>query len=577
MKMQTKIIASLVAVELMGWLLAALGFFTLTSLSSVTTRQTDLFTSLSEANGALLSQTEWFTSLSSSLADGKAVTVSTDPSMCPMTSWLSSASAGETDSSLVSLFAQIKAPHEAMHREAQVLKENLASGSTEKAAQHYATHIVQDSDKVLETLARIEKRYAELYTEATAKTVSIQRTASILFITILLVFGALGVIVSILLTRSIMNPLRQLTICAENMANGSKEFAFEYKINDELGKLCKAFHVLALSMKSQSDALAALSEGNYTITVPINSDQDIVNMAINTLSARSNKTLQEVRNASGQVSAGSQQIAQAAQELAAGATEQAATMQEFTNAMRKILTATEKSRIEAEISKKGVTESRLLMEAAMISMHDMLSAMSAIDTNAKNITNIIGVINNIASQTNLLALNASVEAARAGQHGKGFAVVADAVGDLAKRSLAAAKETAQLIGASSESVTQGSAIVSTVSETLQTISAYAMENERSIQRMTELFTKQVEAVTAADESISQFSIIVQANSASAEQTAASSEEMSAQASFLDDIVSRFSLRDEPTPTISHPYSVSSTYDPSYSSEMTGVPSSMGKY
>jgi len=242
-----------------------------------------------------------------------------------------------------------------------------------------------------------------------------------------------------------------------------------------------------------------------------------------------NAVMESFAQAARQISDGSQTLAWGANEQATVVAELSETIIELDHmAKENMQTATEVAGEESEVVH--------MMDICIEQMKQMLYAMQVIEEKSQFITKTTKLIDDIAFQTNILALNAAVEAARAGQHGKGFAVVADEVRNLASKSAEAARETAELIESSSQSIREGNKIVGKVNSSLEAVTDLTQRNAAKIMELQSVFTRQSDAATTVNSYIGIVANVVQQNSATSEELAATSEEMNSQASQLRDMV-----------------------------------------
>ena len=364
-----------------------------------------------------------------------------------------------------------------------------------------------------------------------------------------------SIVVAVVLSRSISRPIICLARATNELSQGDVNVEIDVNTNDEIGTLACAFSKMTENIRLQATIVGKIAQGDYTVSIPVRGEKDVMNLAINNLVDSSNVMMGEIRAAANQVANGAKQISGGAQALFAGSSRQTVAMEDLSATIGEVNTQADANSELANAAMNEVRESERLTKESLASMQEMTQAMQHIHAGSREIAKVIKVIDDIAFQTNILALNAAVEAARAGQHGKGFAVVAEEVRNLAGKSANAAKETTALIEASAAGVEQGVAIAKKTANSLGQVGAIATRNTEAMKAISEASRSQSVAVKDINQSIGQISQVVQANSATAEESAASAQELSSQSVLLDRVVNRFELKNikptlalEPHPT-----------------------------
>ena len=352
------------------------------------------------------------------------------------------------------------------------------------------------------------------------------------------------------LAKAISDPLEALAKRLETFAQGDLTSPFpEYDNNDEVGDMVKSTvdmaNKLSVVIADLEGLLTEMSKGNFAISTSCEDEYvgDLIKLleSFNTTKNEIDGSLKEVRDSSEMVSAGALNLAEASQALAEGATDQAAsaeqlqaTIDEITEGLKSTADQTNIACQEAERIAGEAEDSRAQMDL-------MVEAMQRISETSEMIGSVITEIEDIASQTNLLSLNASIEAARAGDAGKGFAVVADQIRTLAEQSAKAAVNTRELIESSIEEIKNGNKAAESTKKVLIDVVEDIRQLSESAKSISEISVMQAESMGQADAGVSRITDIIQANSATAQETSATSEELSAQATSMDEIVAKFQL------------------------------------
>ena len=234
-------------------------------------------------------------------------------------------------------------------------------------------------------------------------------------------------------------------------------------------------------------------------------------------------------------------------ELSKRTEHQAATLEETAAAMHQLTTSVSSSADGARKAAEIATDARHNAQSSSGIVQEAANAMSEIESSSREVSKIIGVIDEIAFQTNLLALNAGVEAARAGSAGRGFAVVASEVRALAQRCLEASNEISTLISASGEHVDKGVSLVARTGSALENIAASVLEISDNVGQIAQATSEQSSGLSEVNEALNQLDQATQHNAAMAEETAASAEALLNESRGLISTTERFTTDAETKP------------------------------
>ncbi len=396
---------------------------------------------------------------------------------------------------------------------------------------------------LVELTEDVDKQIAEDY--ANSQRTAIVATSITVFIFILAI--AVIAFFTIVLTRQIVTPVRDLEQAATLVAGGNLDTEIDYVSDDEIGILANSIRSLVSALKNIildiDFLLDQMAGGNFAVHTKaeqyyVGSFNSVL-LSMRKLKERLSDMLQQIDESADQVNSGSGQVSSGAQALAQGATEQASSVQELAATIKEISVKIEATAEHAQTAKAENLQAHELIQICSGHMGDLLNAMGSISDKSKEIGKVIKTIEDIAFQTNILALNAAVEAARAGSAGKGFAVVADEVRNLATKSQEASKSSAALIEETVKAVEEGSKLSDDTEKALRDVVDSAKKILDAVTLISDATQEQSYAVSQVTTGVDQISSVVQTNSATAEESAAASEELSGQASVLKNLVSQF--------------------------------------
>lgn len=428
--------------------------------------------------------------------------------------------------------------------------EEIKNGNDENATDAILNNCTPALNKVVEIAIKLD----ELTDEASSETVRnmvVCTVAGFVVISVCLVFAfTLTRKTSKRVLETILEPLHAIEDVAMELTEGNLHSTLEYHSDDEIGKLAhsmrKSIRILGTYVDDIDRSMKLFSEGNFDVHPEVEWRGDFVGILNSFMAFQASMagTIKGIQNVSNEVSGAAEQVASSSNDLADGATNQAAVVEELTATVTGVSEQVEKNSQSAKEISVKVDELGNAISESNGKMHEMVDSMHEISEASKEIDKIITTINEIASQTNLLALNASIEAARAGEAGKGFAVVANQVNVLADQSAQAAKESATLIETSVKAVEKGMVIAGQTAAQLEEVAENSKVITTEVTNIAETLETQTTEIKQINEGIEQINDVVQTNSATSEECAAASQEMSSEAESLREMIRKFKVAED---------------------------------
>ncbi|MGY5776460.1 methyl-accepting chemotaxis protein [Rhizobium sp. LEGMi135b] len=452
-----------------------------------------------------------------------------------------------------------------------------------------ATKLLKQADPLIEDEVSAVRQWLDAFNKnINDKSDMLDKHASSMIMNALIALGILfaaAIMIAVLVsTRGISTPIERLRARMVSLANGNTEEPVSgIERKDEVGQMAAAVSIFrdhaiervrleheadsnrslsererlereAQKAKDAADTqfavdglasgLAELSNGNlvYRIEQPFVDHLDRLRADFNASMAKLEETLRSVGQGGQAIAAGASQIRSAADDLSKRTEQQAASVEETAAALEEITTTVKDSTRRAEEASSLVGRARVGAEKSGEVMQEAIAAMEAISKSSSEISNIIGVIDDIAFQTNLLALNAGVEAARAGEAGKGFAVVAQEVRELAQRSATAAKEIKALISTSGQQVDSGVDLVTKTGQSLQQIVGEVEEIDRNVRAIVEAAREQATGLQEISTAVNSIDQGTQQNAAMVEESTAASYSLAKEVTALNELLGQFDLQ-----------------------------------
>lgn len=371
----------------------------------------------------------------------------------------------------------------------------------------------------------------------------------LIIMTVVLIVAAAG---AVILGKTIGNPIKECTERIEKLACGDLTSpTVQVKSKDETGILAAMTGSTVSSLNAIisdiSRVLGEMANGNFDVRSDnaealYKGDFHSLFESVRTINHKLNHTLSRINAAADEVFAGAGQVSCGASVLSKGAMEQASSIEQLEANIHTIADKVSENAGKCENGRNVVEETIGYINDAAREMRHMSEAMQEISGASEEIRKIISTIENIAFQTNILALNAAVEAARAGAAGKGFAVVADEVRSLASQSAEAAHSTTQLIEKAIAAVDNGTAIAAQTAAAVDNLEQRAMRVDEIVVDIAKASRQQKDMIDQVKIGMEQISGVVQSNTATAEESAATSERMSGESNMLKGLVDGFTLR-----------------------------------
>ena len=425
--------------------------------------------------------------------------------------------------------------------------ERIEAGEHDEAYQIMKTYYIPLLDQMANTLQDIADVAGENALHMVEDGEHAQTSAMVTIILIIALSILLAILFGLYISNGIRRPVDEIEDAAQKLAKGELDGALvTYSSRDELGRMSDSIRDLInyqhTIIEDISVMLGSMAEGNFNIQSDVKEyyrgQYHRILISMRELRNKLSNILMQINGSANQVAEGSEQISSRAQALAYGASEQAGSLEELATVVNNISKHIKETEENANDARARTSQAG---ERVSMSNQQMQEMIEVIRTGAGKVDEIIKSIENIAFQTNILALNASVESARVGEAGAGFAVVAKEIRNLADQSSVASNNTATLINETVAAVEKGVKVAYTTADSLSQVSEKTKQVVTVVDKIASASKYQSDSISQITAEVEQISDIVQSNSATSQELAAASEELSTQAQILDSLISQFQL------------------------------------
>ncbi len=378
-----------------------------------------------------------------------------------------------------------------------------------------------------------------------------EKTRNLIFILaviiLILMIGSI-IMISRIIQSSLLEGINHVKKVSQDLSEGNLNIDNSYVSDDEMGEMSRDLNETIENLSSYVNDISRVIENianenlNVETLIEYKGNFKPIKDSLDNIIGSFNSIFKNIHQASDLVASSSEEIASTTQSLSDGAVEQSNAVEDLFSKFNEVLIKINKNTESTKKADEVFENTRRMVLDGNKKMEELMISMNRIDEMSNEIEAIISTIEDIASQTNLLALNAAIEAARAGEAGKGFAIVAEEVKLLAEQSSKEVKHTNQIIQNSMKFVKNSNVLAKETLDALDDIVKNVDNTAELVKEIANSSQYQSEALGDMSVKVDKISEVIQMNSATAEETAAATQELASQAELLEQEISKFRLK-----------------------------------